>query len=113
MLRDAGYRQLMRRSSVRGNGFVNDGFDLFEDDGDDQVALAIGITIDGRDLEFESAQQVVASQRETATELDEARLAPQVNHECFQIMDVSLGQLCAQAIDVTFILGQAIARSRF
>jgi len=113
MPRDAGYRQLMRRSSVRGNGLVDDVFNLLENHADDEIALLVGITIDGRDLEFESAQQVVASQRETATELDEARLAPQVNHECFQIMDVSLGQLCAQAIDVTFILGQAIARSRF
>ena len=101
-MRDTGHGQLMRRRPVLGNGFVNGVFDLLEDHNDDQITLPVRVAIDGWYFQFEPAQQMVAAQREATPKLDEARLAPKVDHECIQIVDVFVGELSAQAIDGSF-----------
>lgn len=76
----------MRRGPVLGNGFVYDVFDLLGDDYDNQIALAICVTIDRWNLELKSAQQVVAAQCDTAPEFDKACLALEVDEEGLQIV---------------------------
>ncbi|MNL67961.1 hypothetical protein D3C87_1926120 [compost metagenome] len=73
-------------------------FNFIEYHDDQQLALSIRLPGIGVDLDGERTQSVVASERITSSELDEAAVAPQVDHERLQVLDVSGCQFGAQPV---------------
>ena len=67
-----------------------------------RFALLVSVARSGRHIELEPPKQVVHSQGEAAPKFDAAKVALQVDHESFQVMDVSVRELRTQAIDSRF-----------